>query len=424
MKIIWFKIFFVLIISVVFIYIFVNGIVINEQSVSGVGIVYVGCVLFVFDVSIIYGNLVGLFKLKCIEVSGGLVIVKVKDDISQVYSIVQGSNKGDLVLLVVVLFGYFFMLINEDFIFGLGIYVFYGIINDYENGFMGSFYGFYSKVQVIIVQLIIVWKINDKVFVGFGLIFNCIDGQLKNILVINGLFGSNGDIKINIKGDDIVIGYNVGVMVDLIDDIIWGLIYYFKVKYYLGGNIEVKNVLGVLGLNGKYDVKLDIILLELVDIFIIYKFDDKWMGYLGVVWICWSCLEKIEVCNSGVLVFGQVLGFNIIGEDLNWCDIWFFLVGIFYQVILEWVLCIGFVYELLLIFNEDCNVCILVGDCKVFIVGVGWLLNQDLIVDVVYVYLWEIIVGVNQEGSVLQLVYSVKYDNSVYGLIVQVIYCF
>ena len=70
---------------------------------------------------------------------------------------------------------------------------------------------------MITVQPTIAWKINDKVSVGFGPTFNRIDGQL-NTLATNGLLGSNGDTKINIKGDDTAIGYNVGVMVDLTGD--------------------------------------------------------------------------------------------------------------------------------------------------------------------------------------------------------------
>ena len=184
---------------------------------------------------------------------------------------------------------------------------------------------------MITVQPTIAWKINDKVSVGFGPTFNRIDGQLKNTLATNGLLGSNGDTKINIKGDDTAIGYNVGVMVDLTDDTTWGLTYHSKVKYHLGGNTEVKNAPGALGLNGKYDAKLDITLPESVDTSITHKFDDKWTGYLGAVWTRWSRLEKIEVRNSGVPALGQALGFNTIGEDLNWRDTWSFSVGTSYQ---------------------------------------------------------------------------------------------
>lgn len=331
MKTIWFKTSLALTISAVSTYTLANGIAINEQSASGAGTAYAGRASSALDASTIYGNPAGLSKLKRTEVSGGLAIVKAKDDISQAHSTAQGSNKGDSVPLAAVPFGYFSTPINEDFTFGLGIYVPYGIINDYENGFMGSSHGSYSKVQVITVQPTIAWKINDKVSVGFGPTFNRIDGQLKNTLATNGLLGSNGDTKINIKGDDTAIGYNVGVMVDLTDDTTWGLTYHSKVKYHLGGNTEVKNAPGALGLNGKYDAKLDITLPESVDTSITHKFDDKWTGYLGAVWTRWSRLEKIEVRNSGVPALGQALGFNTIGEDLNWRDTWSFSVGTSYQ---------------------------------------------------------------------------------------------
>ncbi len=308
MKTIWFKTSLALTISAVSTYTLANGIAINEQSASGAGTAYAGRASSALDASTIYGNPAGLSKLKRTEVSGGLAIVKAKDDISQAHSTAQGSNKGDSVPLAAVPFGYFSTPINEDFTFGLGIYVPYGIINDYENGFMGSSHGSYSKVQVITVQPTIAWKINDKVSVGFGPTFNRIDGQLKNTLATNGLLGSNGDTKINIKGDDTAIGYNVGVMVDLTDDTTWGLTYHSKVKYHLGGNTEVKNAPGALGLNGKYDAKLDITLPESVDTSITHKFDDKWTGYLGAVWTRWSRLEKIEVRNSGVPALGQALG--------------------------------------------------------------------------------------------------------------------
>lgn len=424
MKTIWFKTSLALTISAVSTYTLANGIAINEQSASGAGTAYAGRASSALDASTIYGNPAGLSKLKRTEVSGGLAIVKAKDDISQAHSTAQGSNKGDSVPLAAVPFGYFSTPINEDFTFGLGIYVPYGIINDYENGFMGSSHGSYSKVQVITVQPTIAWKINDKVSVGFGPTFNRIDGQLKNTLATNGLLGSNGDTKINIKGDDTAIGYNVGVMVDLTDDTTWGLTYHSKVKYHLGGNTEVKNAPGALGLNGKYDAKLDITLPESVDTSITHKFDDKWTGYLGAVWTRWSRLEKIEVRNSGAPALGQALGFNTIGEDLNWRDTWSFSVGTSYQATPEWVLRTGFAYEPSPTTNEDRNVRIPVGDRKVFTVGAGWSPNQDLTVDVAYAYLWETTAGVNQEGSALQPAYSAKYDNSAHGLTAQVTYRF
>ncbi|VFT12693.1 outer membrane protein [Pseudomonas aeruginosa] len=95
MKTIWFKTSLALTISAVSTYTLANGIAINEQSASGAGTAYAGRASSALDASTIYGNPAGLSKLKRTEVSGGLAIVKAKDDISQAHSTAQGSNKGD-----------------------------------------------------------------------------------------------------------------------------------------------------------------------------------------------------------------------------------------------------------------------------------------------------------------------------------------
>ncbi len=86
MKTIWFKTSLALTISAVSTYTLANGIAINEQSASGAGTAYAGRASSALDASTIYGNPAGLSKLKRTEVSGGLAIVKAKDDISQAHS--------------------------------------------------------------------------------------------------------------------------------------------------------------------------------------------------------------------------------------------------------------------------------------------------------------------------------------------------
>jgi len=424
MKTTWLKTTLALTISAASAQALANGIAINEQSASGAGTAYAGRASSALDASTIYGNPAGLSKLKRTEVSGGLAVVDAKDDISQASSPHPGTNKGDSVPLAAVPFGYFSTPINDDFTFGFGMYVPYGIINDYESGFQGSYHGSYSKVQVITLQPTVAYKINDKVSVGFGPTINRIDGQLKNDLATNGIAGAQGDTHIDIKGDDTALGYNIGVMVDLAEDTTWGLTYHSKVDYHLDGHTKVKNAPGALGLNGSYDAKLDITLPESVDTSFTHKFDDKWTGYIGAVWTRWSRLEKIEVNNSGVPPLGQALGFNTIGEDLKWDDTWSGSVGASYQLTPEWVLRTGYAYDPSPTNNKYRNVRIPVGDRQIVTFGAGWSPNPDLTVDVAYAYLWEDTASVNQEGNALQPAYSAKYDNSANGLTAQMTYRF
>ncbi|WP_435605577.1 outer membrane protein transport protein [Pseudomonas knackmussii] len=424
MKTTWLKTTLALTISAASAQALANGISINEQSASGAGTSYAGRASSALDASTVYGNPAGLTKLKRTEVSGGLALGAVSDDISDAKGPNKGSNKGDSVPTTPIPFGYLSTPINDDFTFGLGMYVPYGIINDYENGFQGSYHGSYSKVRVITLQPTVAYKINDKVSVGFGPTINRIDGQLKNDLATNALNGGKGDTHIDIKGDDTALGYNIGVMVDLTDDTTWGLTYHSKVDYHLDGRTKVKNAPNGLGLNGSYDAKLDITLPESVDTSFTHKFDDKWTGYIGAVWTRWSRLEKIEVENSGVPALGQALGFGTIGEDLKWHDTWAGSIGASYQLNQEWVLRTGFAYDPSPTTNDHRNVRIPVGDRKVVSFGAGWSPNADLTVDMAYAYLWENTASVNQEGNALQPAYSAKYDNSAHGLTAQVTYRF
>ncbi len=132
------------------------------------------------------------------------------------------------------------------------------------------------------MQPTIAWKISDKVSVGFGPTFNRIDGQLKNTLATNGLLGSNGDTKINIKGDDTAIGYNVGVMVDLTDDTTWGLTYHSQGQVPPGQQHRSEERSGCPGPERQVTMpSWTSPLPESVDTSITHKFDDKWTGYLG-----------------------------------------------------------------------------------------------------------------------------------------------
>lgn len=193
-----------------------NGLAVNEQIASNAGTAYAGRASSALDASTLYGNPAGLSKLKRTEVSGGLAVISAKVDISDVQSSASGSNKGDSIPLITVPFGYFSTPINQDFTFGMGVYVPDGLVNDYERNFQGRYHGTYSKVKVITLQPTLAYRINDRVTIGGGPTINHIEGNLQNDLATGALNGGT-DTQIKIKGDDTALGYNLGLMVDLSD---------------------------------------------------------------------------------------------------------------------------------------------------------------------------------------------------------------
>ena len=426
MKKLWLKTSLALAVGAVSTHSLGNGIAINEQSVSGMGTSFAGRASAVNDASILFGNPAGLSKLERPEVVGGFGLVKANVDIDDASA---ETHKGDMVPLTPVPFAYYASPIDEKFSWGLGLYVPYALISDYEKSFGGRFKGQYSKVEVVTLQPTLSYQINDRVSVGFGPTINKIKGKLVNKLDNSAAFGT-GETKVGIKGDDVAYGFNVGLMVDVTDSLTWGLTYHSKVDYTLEGRTRVTGGTGLVGLfNGDYDGQLDFTTPETIDTSVTYKLDDQWTLYAGTTFTRWSRLQEIVVENEGT---PSLLGMQPIGEvseELKWHNTWSYAIGASYQLNPQWVLRTGLAIDPSPAENEHRSVRIPVGNRKVFSVGAGWSPNPDLTIDVAYSYLQESSAKVNQAskelaGAEIAPGFSAEYNNSAHGLGLQATYRF
>ncbi|WP_085577710.1 MULTISPECIES: OmpP1/FadL family transporter [unclassified Pseudomonas] len=393
---------------------FASGFAINEHSISGMGTGYAGRSSSADDASTVYGNPAGMSRIKREQVTGGVAFLDASTDISHGSSSPNsGSNKGDMVPFTSVPMGYYVKPIDEHWAFGLGMYVPFGLITDYENGFAGRYFGSKSEVKVITLQPTVSYAFNDKVSIGFGPTINRIDGSLESNLSIT---QAAPDGKVKIKGDDTALGYNIGVLVQATDSTRVGLTYHSKVDYKLEGDTKVNyGVLGAIGLGAsqKYDASLKITTPESADLSVTQAINDQWNVYAGTTWTRWSQLEKITVKNSGVqpLLAGQ---FGEITEEQNWHDTWAYAIGTSYQLNKEWVLRTGLTFDQSPTNNVDRSPRIPTGDRTIFSIGAGWSPTDDLTIDVAYSYLKEETVKINNSNDRGQS-YSSKYDNSANG---------
>jgi len=427
MKKLWLKTSLALAVGAVSTHSLGNGIAINEQSVSGMGTSFAGRASAVNDASILFGNPAGLSKLERPEVVGGFGLVKANVDIDDASA---ETHKGDMVPLTPVPFAYYASPIDEKFSWGLGLYVPYALISDYEKSFGGRFKGQYSKVEVVTLQPTLSYQINDRVSVGFGPTINKIKGKLVNKLDNRAALGT-GETKVGIKGDDVAYGFNVGLMVDVTDSLTWGLTYHSKVDYTLEGRTRITNGSGPIfsQFNGDYDASLDFTTPETIDTSVTYKLDDQWTLYAGTTFTRWSRLQEIVVENEGT---PSLLGMQPIGEvseELKWHNTWSYAIGASYQLNPQWVLRTGLAIDPSPAENEHRSVRIPVGNRKVFSVGAGWSPNPDLTIDVAYSYLQESSAKVNQAskelaGAEIAPGFSAEYNNSAHGLGLQATYRF
>ena len=385
-----------------------NGLAVNEQSASGMGTSFAGRSSSAQDASTVFGNPAGMSRLERAEISGGVAAIWPETDIdADSNNTAPGTNKGDIAPDAQVPFAYYVRPLNDKWHVGLGLYVPFGVISDYEKSFQGRNHGLYSKVQVTTLQPTFSYKVNDRVAVGFGPTINKIDGKLTS----NPLHAQFPDASVRIKGDDIGYGYNLGLLVDVTDRLAWGLSYRSKVEYELEGTISFRDfpvMPGVMPANDTYGGTLDFTTPESVDTSVTYKANDKWTLYAGSTWTRWSRLKEIETVYAN----------GTAREDLNWKNTWAHAVGVAYQLDPALVLRAGFALDASPTNNADRTVRIPVSNRKIYSLGAGWNIDRDWTLDVAYAYVDE------SKGRVDQGDYSARYDNSAHGLGVQLTHRF
>ena len=413
-----------------------NGLALNEQSASSAGSAYAGRASGAANASTLYGNPAGMSRLKRAEISGGLAFIDASTDIRNPQGKLGqgGSNDGDMVPFTTIPFGYYVTPLNNQWHAGIGVYAPFGVISDYEDGWQGRYNGLKSEVQVVTIQPTLSYAFTDKVSVGFGPTFNRIDGALSSNVpnaAVPGPIPGSGDAEVDIEGDDLAVGYTLGLLVAVNDRLDWGLTYHSKTDYSLEGRTKVSGANGMLGpippnpmiptglpeLNGSYDAELDITMPESVDTSVSFRATDKLTLNLGTTWTRWSRLRGIEVNNSGVHP-AYAGSFATISEELKWEDTWAVAFGGAYQLNPQWVVRAGYARDNSPTNDAHRTVRIPVSDRGIFTLGAGWSPTADLTLDAAYAYLQE------KKGKVDQSSYRAEFENSAHGLSLQATYRF
>ncbi len=382
------------------------GFALNEQSISGMGTSFAGRSSSADDATTLFGNPAGMSRLKREEVSFGMAAIHAKSDIKDANSapVPTGSNDGDMVPFTAVPMGYYVKPIDDNWAAGVGVYVPFGMITDYENGFQGRFFGDYSEVRVITVQPTVSYRFNDKLSIGFGPTFNRIDGELQSATLNGG--------RVKVKGDDTAMGFNAGVLYEITPQTRMGITYHSKVEFELEGDTKLSGA-GFGPFVGKYDASLDLTTPESVDVSLTHELNDDWTLYAGAMWTRWSRFEAIVIENEGM---SPMLPSSVqtIVEEQDWHDTWSYAIGAAYKLNRTWTLRSGLAFDQSPTNNVHRSPRIPTGDRTAVSFGLAWNPTDDVTVDLAYSYLWEEDTKVRRE-SPTRGVYNATYENSAHG---------
>src|SRR5690554_2397524 len=328
-----------------------SGFKLNEQSASGVGTAYAGRAAVVEDASTVYYNPAGMSKLTRPEISVGGAYINIDAEFSNgerinpagtssKYETGVYDHGGSLIPASSIPFVYYAHPINEKLALGFGVFVPFGAHTEYSDTALSGGFAGKTELTTIDFQPAFSYKVNDTLAIGGGLDIVYAKGTLSKQLDLvpyapnAGLDAYKGyENTFSVEGDDVALGWNLGLMWDITPATTLGVTYRSEVKFTLEGDAEFKKKDGVMvfdedsgqvvpadfasnaiqngvpditGLmGGQYTGKVEDQAAKVpltgpqnATISLAHRFTDKFQLQGGVTWTDWSSFKYFDVIGK------------------------------------------------------------------------------------------------------------------------------
>lgn len=391
---------------------FASGFKLNEQSASGVGTAFAGRTAVVEDATTVFYNPAGMSKLKRAEISAGAAYlnadVKFKNGVrtnsagvSSEYETGIYDDGGSLIPEQIIPFVYYAKPINDKLALGFGIFVPFGAETEYSpNALSGGFAG-KTRLTTIDFQPAFSYKINDTLAIGGGIDIMYAEGELTKQLdlvpYVPSFLGTNhplsGNASLNdgkykgyentfeVEGDDVAVGWNLGLLWDISPETSLGLTYRSQVKFTLKGDAKFAKNDGVFAFNediyknggiggnfadgivpvdlamagaaatgkvGNQSAKVPLTAPQSATLSLAHYFTDRLQVQGGVTWTDWSSFKYFDVIGTEPGAISEIggLGNNYIGHIVEkWSDTYSYAIGATYTINQHWLVRAGFAYD-------------------------------------------------------------------------------
>lgn len=356
------------------------GFQLNETSASGLGNAFAGGAAEAQDATTLWSNPAGMAKLSSPQVAMAVHLItpsfKLDNSGSQPAAFQPlGNSGGDAGSLNVVPNLYAVMPINRDFSFGIGVNVPFGLVTEWDSGWIGRFQALKSDVKTINVNPSLSWRVSDTLAVGVGVDWQRLDAEFtSNVNYSGALMQAAGQAAAGglippsllptiaglvpglssfsrVKGNDSAWGWNAGILWDVTPQTRIGASYRSPIKYHVEGNVSFDNpglpalppplapVIGGLasavnGVLANGGVTADIKLPDIANVSVFHRLNSQWDLMADAQFTHWSVLENLTfVRTSGGILQSTPENFRdtwklAAGASYHYNDRWTFRGGV------------------------------------------------------------------------------------------------
>jgi len=289
-----------------------------EQSVTGLGAAFSTGSTAASDGSTIYFNPAGMGFLENRNAAdfGAHVIdpnAKFKDEgsthVTTANLNVNNEDGGDAGPVALVPNFYYTRAINDQWTAGVGINAPFGLVTDYDNGWVGRYHALHSEIKTININPSVSYKASDTLSWGLGVSVQYIDASISNAVDFGTIFAMAGrtpqgdDGEAIIKGDDWSFGYNFGMLWQATPQTRIGAAYRSRIKHKLEGDADFRSsgaieaVIAAAGGGAFVDsnVTADLTLPDSLSVGFQHQVNNKLIINGDVTWTNWSVVEELRV---------------------------------------------------------------------------------------------------------------------------------
>ena len=386
------------------------GFQLNENSASGLGNAFAGGAAAAEDASTLWSNAAGMSRIRTPQVVGALHLVKPSiqfHDQASAPALGQplGGDGGDAGGMNYVPNLYLVMPINEAWSAGVGLNGPWGLVTEYDNGWIGRFQAIKSSIKTINVNPTVSWKPANNVALGLGLNLQRIDAEFTNqvnytaaLLQASQLTGIalnpatvlGLESSARVKGSDNAWGWNAGVLWDIDANSRVGVQYRSAIKFHIAGDATFSNpaapaapptLTGIVNSTlADTAITADVKIPPIVNLSYFRTLDSRWDIMADAQWTGWSTIQSLTFVRAN----GSVLQ----STPENFKDAWKFALGANYRYDTNWMFRGGLAYDKSPVQTAYRTPRLPDADHTWLTGGVQYKMNPQLALDFGAAYLW------------------------------------
>ncbi len=317
------------------------GLIFYEMATPDMGTASAGRAALAQDAATAFGNPAGMTRLDGSQVLVGVQpaygISKFDADPA---TTTGGGNGGNALGPIPSLGLYGVHGITQDLKVGLSISSYFGLAAQYEDDWVGRYYGVKSELVTFGAFPVAAYRVNPWLSVGGGA--QILYGTQESESAVNNIVGP--DARLRVKGDDVGYGWMAGVLLEPLPGTRFGLGYLSKVDLDFEDEARIKGagpllelLLDRTGLAGS-EVDLGFNVPQQVTASGYHELTDRLAVVGNVVWQDWSEFGRVGLGLTATDGSGLTY-------DLDYDDTWGVSLGVRYRVADRWLWSVGAAYD-------------------------------------------------------------------------------